>query len=200
MHGMVNRGLQSYVRTIFSFELWEDVCTQAGLSFFNFETMLTYDDEVTDRIIDAIAQQLSRSREEILEDFGTFVVAEKDHSAVRRLLRFGGEDYVEFLFSLEDVHDLASVVLPELDVPRFELTAHDETSYTLDYRFEKVGFGAVFLGLLRAMADDYGALVLIDHHPQSGQNADRDRFDIQVLHLGWPDQAMDDHAGLELVQ
>ena len=200
MHGLVNRGLQAYVRDIFTPEIWEDACTAAGLSFFNFETMLTYEDGITDRLVDAVAQALGRKRPEVLEDFGTYVVSEEKLSAVRKLLRFGGEDFEEFLHSLEDVHERAKIALPDLDVPQFELETLGEDSYRLHYRFHKRGFGAVFLGLLRGMADDYGALVLIDHAPVPREDGDADTFDISILHLGWPDAARGEQPTLEVVE
>lgn len=189
MHGMINRGLQFYVRDIFGVEVWEETCTKAQLPYFSFETMLTYDDDVTDRIIDGLAETLGRQRPELLEDFGTYVVAEESLSAVRKLLRFGGEDYVEFLHSLEDVHDRAKIALPDLEVPQFELETAGDGQFHLHYRFHKRGFGAVFLGLLRGMADDYGALILVDHLHREKGGVDRDRFDISLLHMGWPDIA-----------
>ena len=200
MHGLVNRGLQAYVRDIFSPEIWEDACTTAGLSFFNFETMLTYEDGITDRLVEAVASALDRNRPEVLEDFGTYVVSEERLSAVRTLLRFGGEDFEEFLHSLEDVHDRAKIALPDLDVPFFELETLGDDTYRLHYSFHKRGYGAVFLGLLRGMADDYGALVLIEHTPIATPELDRDRFDISILHMGWPDAVQADLPQRELIE
>ena len=153
--------------------------------------MLTYDDDITDRVIDALTRVLGRDRSDLLEDFGTFVVSETRLQSVRKLLRFGGENYVEFLQSLEDVHDRAKIALPDLDVPHFEIETHTDGQFTLNYTFNKLGFGAVFLGLLRGMADDYGALILIDHEPKSADGLDRDVFEISLLHLGWPDATQD---------
>lgn len=191
MHGTINRGLQTYVCDIFGTETWEDACAQAELASFNFETMLSYDDEITDRVIDALTRVLGRERADVLEDFGTFVVSESRLQSVRKLLRFGGENYVEFLHSLEDVHDRAKIAMPDLDVPQFELEIKSETEFVLHYSFEKLGFGAVFLGLLRGMADDYGALILIDHIPERAGGVDIDTFEISLLHLGWPEMALD---------
>ena len=157
MHGTINRGLQCFVCDIFGSETWEDACGRAELTNYNFETMLTYDDDVTDRVIDALTRVLGRERADVLEDFGTFVVSESRLQSVRKLLRFGGENFVEFLHSLEDVHDRAKIALPDLDVPQFELEIQADNQFVLHYQFEKLGFGAVFLGLLRGMADDYGA-------------------------------------------
>jgi hypothetical protein len=151
--------------------------------------MLIYDDDITDRVIDALTRVLGRERADVLEDFGTFVVSESRLQSVRKLLRFGGDNYVEFLQSLEDVHDRAKIALPDLDVPNFELQTHSDTQFTLHYEFDKLGFGAVFLGLLRGMADDYGALILIEHLPMREAALDKDSFEISLLHLGWPEMA-----------
>ncbi len=191
MHGTINRGLQAYVCEIFGSDVWEEACTRAQLSSFNFEPMLTYDDDDTDKLLNALRQVLGRTRSELLEDFGTFVVSESRLQSVRKLLRFGGETFVEFLHSLEDVQGRAKVALPDLDVPQFQLDVHSDSEFTLNYRFEKLGFGAVFLGLLRGMADDYGALILVDHYPNQQGKVDLDKFNISVMHVGLPDAVLD---------
>lgn len=181
MHGIFNRGLQSYVCDIFSPEIWEETCTLAELPFFNFETMLKYEDNLTDRVINALIQVMKRPREELLEDFGTYVISEDHFSSVRRLLRFGGENYEEFLHSLEDVHDRAKMAIPDLDVPRLRLMPQTESRFTLHYSFAKLGYGSVFLGMLRAMADDYGTLVVITHKSQNNGHLDIDEFDVSIM-------------------
>ena len=194
MHGTINCGLQVYVCEIFGPDIWEETCSVAGLSGFGFETMLNYDDALTERLVNALTCVLGRERADLLEDFGTFVVSEERLEPVRKLLRLGGESYVEFLQSLEDVHDRAKIALPDLDVPRFELESHSDGRFTLHYRFEKQGFGAVFLGLLRGMADDYGALILIDHVAETLNEWDRDLFEISVMQLPVPDAVHDPTA------
>lgn len=189
MHGMVNRGLQTYINAIFGADVWEDVCNRAGLSFQGFETMLRYDDAITEAIVAATAQVLGRSRSDVLEDFGTFVVADENLSTVRRLLRFGGEDYVEFLQSLEDIKHVFAVVMPDLEVPEFTLSERGQGQFRLAYRFSRKGFGPILLGLLRGMADHYGVLIVIDHQPGEEGESDRDHFDISLLQLDWTQPA-----------
>ncbi len=101
---------------------------------------------------------------------------------------------MEFLQSLEDVHDRAKIALPDLDVPQFELETQSNDTFVLNYRFEKLGMGAVFLGLLRGMADDYGALILIDHIPKRDGAVDVDQFEISLLHMGRPEMSHDSLA------
>lgn len=187
MHGTFNRGLQYFVRDIYGADVWEETCLRAELSYFNFETMLHYEDSVTSRVLKSLSKVLSRSVGEVLEDFGTYAVSEERLNVVRRLLRFGGDTYEEFLHSLEDVHDRAKMALPDLDMPHLRLTPHSDTEFTLHYQFSKQGYGSFFLGLLRGMADDYGALVVITHEPRRCGTLDTDQFGISLMHLNWTD-------------
>lgn len=185
MYGVFNRGLQCYVRDIHGPQVWEETCLRAELPFFNFETMLQYNDDITERVLAALSQVLKRPRAEVLEDFGTYAVSEDHLSVVRRLLRFGGENYEEFLHSLEDVHDRAKMALPDLDTPRLRLTPHSETEFSLHYRFAKPCYGTMFLGMLRGMADEYGALIVIDHSSRRRAGMDMDVFKISVINDHW---------------
>jgi len=189
MHGLINNGLQSYVEDIFGSARWEETCLRAKLEFMNFEPTLHYKDEATDTVLDALASVVGRSRDELLEDFGTYIVSEHRDSPVRRLLQFGGDTFEEFLQSLEDVYDRAKIALPDLQVPRLWLDSHGGGQFTLHYRFETPGYGAVVLGLLRAMADAYNALVTVQHKPQSENGIDMDLFEISLLHLDWRNSA-----------
>jgi hypothetical protein len=185
MHGLINRGLQSFVLRIYGSDVWEDVCADAGLGFNNFETMLTYDDILTEQVLDVICTTTKRLRADILEDFGTFIVSEHCSPAVKKLLRLGGQTFVEFLHSLEDVYDRVQIAIPDLETPSMRLEVRSRVEYVLRYEFYKCGFGAVFLGLLRAMADDYGSLVTITHETRSFAGIDNDIFYIHVFRDEW---------------
>lgn len=185
MHGLINRGLQCFVLRIFGADVWEDVCATAGLSFTNFETMLFYDDLVTEQVLEAICKTTKRDRADILEDYGTFIVSEHSTPAVRKLLRLGGNSYLEFLHSLEDVNDRVQIAIPDLELPIMALTVKSDHEFILSYEFNKRGFGAVFLGLLRAMADDYGDLVAITHQTGRRGENDRDIFRIELFDSVW---------------
>ena len=189
MHGMINRGLQSFVHDYYGARKWEEICVAADLPFFSFESMLQYDDAVTRRMLETLSVVLDRHKEDILEDFGTYVVTDKRMSSIRRLLRFGGETYAEFLLSLEDVHARLKVAMPVLAVPKLGLELREEGAFVVHYEFTYPGYGCVLLGLLRAMADDYGALVIIEHHSRSKGAIERDRFEIRLLDPQWQKRA-----------
>lgn len=163
MHGLINRSIQCFVQDTYGERLWSSVVEEAGLGADGFEAMLTYDDALTEAVLGAVTRQLDKPREAVLEDLGTFLVSNPRLEPLRRLLRFGGESFVEFLHSLDDLAGRARLAVPELDVPELELLEEGPRSYRLVCRWHFAGGCQVIMGILRAMADDYGALVLLEH-------------------------------------
>ncbi len=163
MHGLVNRSIQCFLRDTYGVAIWAHVAREAGLGFDSFEPMLTYDAALTDAVVFAATQVLNRPRDTVLEDLGTYLVSHKNTEALRRLLRFGGVTFEDFLHSLEDLPERARLALPDLDLPGLTLVEETNGDYVLQVSAQVMGAGQVMMGLLRAMADDYGALVLLDH-------------------------------------
>lgn len=168
MHGLVNRSIQSFLSDTYGAALWSAVVQRARLPEDGFEAMLHYEDELTDKALATACQQLGKPLNALLEDLGSYLVTRE---ALRRLLRFGGVDYAEFLMSLEELQGRGQMALPDLALPEIEVTAEPEGRYKLRIRSAHTGWGAVFTGLLRAMADDYGALALIEQRLE-GAGAD----------------------------
>jgi len=181
MHGLINRSIQCFLRDTYGAETWGAVTREAGLGFDSFEPMLTYECALTEAVITTAAHLLKRSRETLLEDFGTYLVSHPNLEALRRLLRFGGVTFVDFLHSLEDLPGRGKLALPDLDLPVLEGSEHDTASFVLLCRSPLRGGGHVMMGLLRAMADDYGALVVLDHQ---GEGASGEVIVIQLLDQG----------------
>jgi hypothetical protein len=162
MHGLINRSIEGYVRAAHGDATWARAAAAAGLDPGGFEAMLTYDDALTPRVLDAVARVLGRPRGEIMEDIGTFLVTGPGSEPLRRLLRFGGVDFEDFLQSLDELPDRARLAVPDLVLPALRLKLVAPGRYHLDCAAQVAGFGHVIMGILRAMADDYGALVLLD--------------------------------------
>ena len=139
------------------------------------------DGQVTARIVAALSARLGRGPDDLAEDLGTYLVAQPRSEAIRRLLRFGGVDFAEFLESLEDLPDRARLAMSDLDLPAISLHSQGAGVYRVEMgRSDGAGlrFGPVLLGVLRAMADDYGALVLLDHR---GFDATREIIEVHLL-------------------
>lgn len=164
MHGLINRSIQCFLRDTYGPAVWRQVAHAAGLGFDSFEPLLTYDAALTEAVIETAARVLRRPRETVLEDLGTYLVSHPNLERLRRLLRFGGVTFQDFLHSLEDLPERSHLALPDLDLPHLRLEDQGDGIYRLHCSVMIPGVGHVIVGLLRAMADDYGALVLLDHN------------------------------------
>ena len=164
MHGLINRGIQSFVCNTYGVERWMSVTAEAGLGFSEFESMLIYDDQVTHALLRALCIELGQPESEILEDLGTHLVSDPKMESLRRLLRFGGETYQEFLHSLDELPVRTRLAVSDLHLPRLELREQSAHQFALVCAPGLRGYGRVMMGVLRAMADDYGALVYLEHN------------------------------------
>ncbi|WP_299678980.1 heme NO-binding domain-containing protein [uncultured Roseobacter sp.] len=167
MHGLINRAIQRFVVDSYGAPQWAAVARRADLGFVEFEAMWTYDDAITPRVLAAVSDILDRPYDELMEDIGTYLVSHPNLEALRRLLRFGGVTFVEFLHSLDDLPDRARLAVADLTLPRLELREHGPHQYSLTCVGDIPGCGHLFTGVLRAMADDYGALVFLEHRGEA---------------------------------
>lgn len=163
MHGLINRAIQCFVTDSYGQDRWVEVVQAADLDFYEFEAMLIYDDPITTQVLDAVSVVLDRPRDDVMEDIGTYLVSHPNVEALRRLLRFGGVSFAEFLHSLDDLPDRARLAVSDLNLPRIELRDHSPSQFSLICQSPIAGYGHVMMGILRTMADDYGVLAVLDH-------------------------------------
>lgn len=163
MHGLVNRAIQCFVRDTYGEETWRSVARRARLGFDSFEAMFVYADDLTSAVLLAATEELAKPRDVLLVDLGTYLVSHPNLEPLRRLLRFGGASFTDFLHSLDDLPDRARLAVPDLDLPSMQLTDHGGGCFSLLCGPGQRGFGHVMVGILTALADDYGALAVVDH-------------------------------------
>jgi Haem-NO-binding len=167
MDALLLRSLQSYVLDTFGAATWQDICQAVGHASMTFEPMLRYEPGLADRVADTAAGILGRPVEAIWEDVGTHLVTNPDREGVRRLLRFGGPSFADFLHSLEELPGRARLALPDLDPPEVTLDEVGPDRFELRCRSHLRAAQRVLAGLVTAMADDYGALCLIEEGPDT---------------------------------
>lgn len=182
MHGLINRSIQAFTCHTYGHARWLAVTEAAGLDFSEFEAMLIYDEDLSRRVLAALSVELERDVTDVLEDLGTFLVSNPNVESLRRLLRFGGVNYTEFLHSLDDLPDRARLAVSDLNLPALELCEHSAGHFSLTCQAGLQGFGSVILGVLRSMADDYGALVVLAHY--GGSNG-TEVIDITLIESAW---------------
>ena len=188
MHGLINSTLQRFLRDTYGEALWADVCRSAAIETGGFEAMLFYEDRLTLDVLAAAALHLDKPRSAVLEDVGTYLVSHPSNAAVRRLLRFSGITFVDFVHSLDELPERTRLAVADLDLPEITLFELEENNFSLEVATYPApvgaGFGHVLMGLLRAMADDYGALALLDHQ---GVFEMRERITLQVVETAFAD-------------
>lgn len=169
MHGLINKSIESFVCSTYGLPIWHKIAAEADLDAPHFEAMLVYDSQLTPRIVDAAVRLLDADRADFLQNLGIFLISHPVGHGIRRLLRFGGVTFVDFLYSLDDLHDRAKLAVSDLELPSLELREYTPSQFSVTVSAAHAGFGHVLVGLLTAMADDYGALVMIEYGGRSGQ-------------------------------
>lgn len=159
---MINSALQGFVEANYGPDAWGRIRDAAQLPRSGFEAMQRYDDMVTMSCFAAAVDILQKHPNALLEDIGTHLVTYPALEPLRRLMRFGGSTFAEFLLSLEELPERAGLAIPDLEVPEILLKTEAPGTYVIAARWTLPGIAPLLLGALRAMADDYGALVLME--------------------------------------
>ncbi len=168
MNGLIAQSIQHFLATQYGPELWVHVAKHIRAPKDGFEAMRTYPTEMFVNSVKEASVQLNRKSAEIWEDLGTHIVTHPEMSTARRLLRFGGASFEEFLWSLDVLRERSQLALPGFEFPDLQLSYVGDGGYQLAVSWPVFGdmglciSGPLILGVLRALADDYGALVYLD--------------------------------------
>ena len=163
MQGLINRSIQCFIGETYGDSIWLQVVERAGSDFTSFEAFLDYPSQTTFDLVGAIERVLSQPRANFLEDLGIYLVTSETTSSVRRLLRFGGLSFEDFVLSLDELPERVNLALPDVRLPEIVVSIIAPNHYSLRISSRIDGFSFVIVGILRALADDYGALAFIEH-------------------------------------
>lgn len=161
MHGVVNRAIECFLRDTYTDAVWDDIAMAAQSPVRSFEAMLVYNPAVTARVIAAATARIGKPRDALLEDVGIYLVSHPRYEALRRLLRFAGVTFEDFILSMDEIPGRAHLALPDLDIVPIAVRALGRNRFRICCGPGWPGFGHVLAGGIRAMADDYGALVTL---------------------------------------
>lgn len=201
MHGLISKAIQSFLQDSHGIALWEEVALRSGVALQlgpdGFEAMQRYDRTLVEAVLATASQALATPRESLLEDLGTYLVSNDRLEALRRLLRFGGVSFTDFLYSLDDLQGRTRMAVPELELPELSIDEDGPGRFILTCHQCPGGFGHVMVGVLRTLADDYGALAVLEHRgcrPAEGCGARRaDQTSDELIAIELYDPAY--HAG-----
>ncbi|MBM3606601.1 MAG: heme NO-binding protein [Alphaproteobacteria bacterium] len=154
MNSLINRAVEEFLRAIYGEGLVQAVADEAAVAG-GVDALPAMDTGAA--AMGRAAFRLSKPRSEMFEDLGAWLT---QIEPIRRLLRFSGRDFRDFLLRLEELPGRAHLVLPSLQIPRLQVDAAGQSIWVvlLD---PNDSWQFVLAGLIRGMADDYGALCLI---------------------------------------
>ncbi|MCY4179061.1 MAG: heme NO-binding domain-containing protein [Litoreibacter sp.] len=197
MFGLINVAIQGFVEDTYGRPIWEQIARAADVDFIDFEAMLSYEDALTEAVLDNACTILRKEKSTILEDLGTFLVTNPKMERVRRLLRFGGREFEEFLMSLDELTGRVGLAIPDLEMPQIDIMKHRNGQYKIRINCDYSGYGAVLVGILQAVADDYGALVLSELRIDPCEAGFLEQIDLELLETSFSeDRGLDLAAGL----
>jgi hypothetical protein len=198
MHGLVNRAVHCFLYDVYGAQMCRIVLAQSGCEpDTEFDVLRHYDDALTAKLIQTASRELKQPEPDFLEDLGVYLASHPNCINIRRILRFGGDSFQEFLHSLTELRERVRLAVDDLELPEIELRQHDTGRLSLSVLGENAGMGYVLTGVLRAMADDYGALALFESVGRYGR---AETISVQLLDVhyagGREFELLNDIAGI----
>ncbi|MGI9408972.1 MAG: heme NO-binding domain-containing protein [Hyphomicrobiaceae bacterium] len=181
MYGMVNDAVRTFIVNNHGDEAWNKICDDAGVTTREFEQLLTYDDDITYRLVGAISKHLGADAAQVLEVFGQYWPEYAKGTAVGNLIKFGGECFVDTLQSLDEMHQRVKIAMPDLKPPSFELETISDGNYRLHYFSEREGLAPMVVGLLHGLAVQHQISIEVEHVAKKDTAGGHDMFDIRVM-------------------
>ncbi|MFV0386382.1 heme NO-binding domain-containing protein [Paracoccus sp. (in: a-proteobacteria)] len=158
MHRLVRRSCEAFLRATYGDAFWRDVAEAAGIDARGFSPAVRPGENPSHVLMREAAQRLGKPEHDLLEDLGAWLARLEP---VRRLLRFSGRDFREFLQNLVELPDHAHMVIPDLGLPDMTVTHEGSESIRVILPRKRSEWSFALAGIIRAMADDYGVLGLI---------------------------------------
>lgn len=169
MHGLFNKAFQAFIESVYGRQCWIEIIDRSGTNTPDFEPMMTYDFAVSEAVISACEHRLKRPREAILEDLGSYLVSNPEIDIVRRLLRFSGATYTDFIHALDELPGRARMALDDIVLPHIYVTEITDGFFAIKSAHSIPWANNIIAGVLRGMADDYGALATVEIVQNEGE-------------------------------
>ncbi|HIC67721.1 MAG TPA: heme NO-binding protein [Paracoccus sp.] len=154
MQTLLDRAIGEFMREVYGIERWQDILDQMSQGLIDTGP----DGAGYAGAMREAARRLAKPEADLFEDLGAWLAR---HEPIRRLLRFSGSNFRDFVMRLDELPDRAHMVVPELRMPSILIRQDDSNTVTIELTEAQAGWSPVLGGILRGMADDYGALGLI---------------------------------------
>jgi hypothetical protein len=156
MYGMIHRAARDMVRKEASEAVWDRILKQSALKDDDFVSALAYPDDLTFRLIGAVASEMGLSVDEALVRFGRYWIEFANSSAYSPLMMMAGDNLLDFCENLDRMHASIMVSLPDVDVPSFRVIEARGETLRIVYISSRTGLEPFVIGLFEGLLTHFG--------------------------------------------
>ena len=149
MYGVVNRAIQELITTEFGNDQWLLVKEKANLDDELFISNRPYPDEVTYELVAAVMEVTGLSCRDVMHAFGEYWILETGRKQYGDLVEANGDNFVDFLRNLPDLHARIQLIFPHLQPPDFDVSDVKPNQLKLHYISKRGGLEDFVVGLIK---------------------------------------------------
>jgi predicted hydrocarbon binding protein len=147
MKGVINKGVQEMVETMYGEQAWERVKTLAGCDEPFYAVSLDYPDDSTSALIKAACEVSGLSADALMVEYGKFVVLNTLRKYYPTYVSLAGASPRDFLLNMGRIHEQVTRGISNAMPPRFEYDELPDGRLLMHYD-SKRGLCAVLRGLI----------------------------------------------------
>ena len=153
MYGMIHKAIKDMVSTTHGADVWKTIATDAGAEDDDFLSLRSYDDEVCYRLVGSTAKILDVPAAQCLEQFGRFWVLTTAAQNYGPMLRSFGNETIQLLEHLNQMHERISSTFVGYRPPRFNIERIGDRECRLHYFSIREGLTPFVNGLLEGLGE-----------------------------------------------
>ncbi|MFT5709737.1 MAG: hypothetical protein ACI8QT_000424 [Halioglobus sp.] len=181
MYGLINNSLKSMILEQYGEGQWQKVLSVSGVSENSFLTMRSYDDSITYSLADAAAEVLDAPVEACLEMFGEYWVRETATKSYGLLMDAAGQDMLEFLGNLNNLHDRITSTFLNYVPPEFSIEPKGD-HHLIHYVSQRERLTPFVVGLLKGLATRFNnTITFISQSEVAVDHGTHTIFEVEIL-------------------
>ena len=176
MYGMVNKFFQQIITEKVGLEIWQLIAEKTKFHSSVFVNLKQYPDAITYDMVTIACEQLNCSLEDFLIEAGKQWIPYTLEGEYRALYEMSGDNIVDFLRNLDNLHINVGNLMTELDPPSFKCTEITKNSLRLHYYSNRPGLAPFVMGILTGLGIYFKTPVKVHHDTTNTNQSDHDEF------------------------
>ncbi|MEO0344438.1 MAG: diguanylate cyclase [Pseudomonadota bacterium] len=184
MLGLINQGLRSFVLAFHGEKSWSAMRARRAELPEDFEVLLDYPPDITTTLLAEIAMIRDVDRRDVLEDLGTYLVTNLWEARIRDLILTCGADFNNFMARAPVILQALEQIEPRSNCKAFSFKTKAKGQYEIRNSGDMLYAAPLIVGVLRAIADHFGALVTLKHKQNKWGGHAHNKFELTVFEAG----------------